>query len=143
MKRPHLLAVSGGPGDFERLWTALREAGMRVGWLEWSLDSPSPQEGPLAAATQAGAARAVEIHADGAVTRKPRRGPPILDDILREQFLGCAVVFVRGSISRRPGSPSVARLEVSGDEWRIVSGAESRRLATAALVARLRSPKIL
>jgi hypothetical protein len=143
MKRPHLLAVAVGPVELGELWVALREAGMRAGWLEWNPASSLPQGGPLAEATATGALRAVEIHADGAIARKPRRGPANLDDVLREQFLGCAVVFVRGPVPTRPEEPTIPKLEPSGAHWRIAAGDESKTLDTAALISRLRSPKAL
>ena len=132
MKRPHLLKVSRGAGSFESLITAAKTEGLRVGWL---LHEATTAPEPLAEAAAQGVLRAVAVGEGGTITVKPVRGKPVLDDLLREHFLGCQLVLVTGELE-------VPRLEPDGDAWVVtLSDGSTRQLTTAQLVARLRKPE--
>ncbi len=66
---------------------------------------------------------------------KPRRGAPVLDDLLREYFLGTAAVLVRGTVE----APRLTSRE--GDQWRVATPEGSLELTTEGLVTRLRRPR--
>jgi hypothetical protein len=69
------------------------------------------------------------------VAARARRGPALLRELLRQQFLGCAAVLVRGEVD----APRLAALD---EGWRVeVADAPPRTLDTAALVAALRQPR--
>jgi len=96
MKPPHLLRVDTGPEPFAPLLTAARAAGLRLGWLDLT-ESPSPPA-TLGHAAAQGAFRAVAAGPERTVIVKPRRGPFVLRDLLREHFRGCQAVLVRGAL---------------------------------------------
>lgn len=126
MKAPALIAVDAGPADFAALFAAARAAGLRLGWLELA---PAPPPQPLEAAAALGALRAVAVGGGRAVTVKPLAGEPVLRDLLREHFLGCAAVLVRGS----GGWP---RLEPAPGGFRLHLSATRRRELDAETAAR-------
>lgn len=133
MKSPALVAVEAGPDAFAPLFEAARRRGERVGWLE--LAPPPPLAGALADAAAAGVLRAVAVGGGRAVTLKPVRGEPVLRDLLREHFLGCAIVLVRG----RGGHP---RLAPAGALFRFEAGpGRARELDADAAVAELLRPR--
>ncbi len=129
MKRPHLLRVERGAGAFAALVEAAREAGLRVGWLD--LESPVSIPEGLAEAAALPVLRAVSARPEATVAVKPRRGAPVLDDLLREHFLGCALVLVHG--------PAEAPLLAPANDAWLLAGA---RLSTPDLVLRLKAPTI-
>lgn len=132
MKRPHLLRVSRGVGSFETLITAAKSEGLRLGWL--LLEATTAPE-PLAEAAGLGVLRAVAVGEGRTVAVKPVSGEPVLDDLLREHFLGCRLVLVAGELE-------LPRLEPDGDGWVVtLSDGSRRQLTTAELVARLRKPR--
>lgn len=149
MKRTHVLRVEDGPEVFEPLLQAVAAAGLRVGWLE--LAEPEPVPPTLARAAGAGALRAVAVGESGSVAVKARRGPAVLTDVLREHFLGCRLVLVRGESGAGEeragglptGLPEAPRLiPVSGGAWRVEGPSRAvRDLSTDDLVARLRRPR--
>jgi len=129
---PHLLRVEEGPQSFAVLIAAAAAAGLRVGWLE--LAAPESIAPGLEAAAAAGAQRAVAAGGSRSVAVKPLRGAPVLRDLLREHFAGCALVLVRGEIT----APVLA---ATAEGWEVRS--ESARLATLAdLIDRLRRPRL-
>lgn len=133
MKRIHLLRVGDEPDAFAPLLAAAAAAGLRVGWLE--LASVAVPDS-LAAALAAGGERAVVVAERVTLVARPRRGPARLRELLRQQFLGCALVLARGEVDAPLLAPG-------GEErWTIrqADGAE-RRLATEELVAALRAPQ--
>ena len=135
MKRPHVLRVEDGPEVFAPLLKALAAEGLRVGWLE--LAEPEPVPTSLAQAARSGALRAVAVGVRGSVALKERKGPAVLSDVLREHFLGCRLVLLRG------GDEQATRLiPTSGGGWRVEppSGA-ARDLSTGELMTRLRRPR--
>ncbi|HXO19763.1 MAG TPA: hypothetical protein VOA87_07545 [Thermoanaerobaculia bacterium] len=138
MREPHVLRVEEGPERFAALFRAASEAGLRVGWLELAAASPLPEG--LATAAALGVLRAVAASGGRSVAVKPLRGEPVLRDLLREHFRGCALVLVQGKIDR-------PRLEADGDAWivRSVSPVDAvegiERFEIAALVAALRKPR--
>jgi hypothetical protein len=133
MKGPHLLRVEGDPRQFASLIEAARSLGLRVGWLD--LDGPSsPVSETLDAAAGLGVLRAVCVGEGRAVAVKPLRGAPVLKDLLREHFQGCALVLVRGELE----APA---LRIEGDAWIVTPpGAASRRYSAEDLAAALRKP---
>ena len=139
MKVPHLLRVSEPPELFASLIEAARAEGLRVGWLE--LDgAASPLPDPLESAAGLGVLRAVTVGAGRMVSVKPMRGAPVLRDLLREHFRGCALVLVRGEVDAPALRPEGVAwvLDVRGFE-----GRAGRAFSTAELLAAFRSPKAL
>ncbi len=133
MKPPHLLRVADAPDRFASLVEAARSLGLRIGWLDLG-GSVSPLPDPLESAAVLGVLRAVAVGEGRTVAVKPLRGAPVLKDLLREHFRGCALVLIRGDV----GAPS---LKAEGDDWRLAPpGAPSRRLTTAQLAESLRKP---
>lgn len=134
--RQHVLNVTQEAAAFASLIAAVRQADARVGWLELAPPSRWPQE--LEAAAAAGALRAVAVGGGNSVAVKPIRGEPVLRDLLREHFRGCALVLVR----HQPGdAPAPPRLEPDGPAWLLhAGGGAPRRLTTAEVVAALRRP---
>ena len=132
MKRIHLLSVAARADAFLELIEALGAEGRRVGWLDLgSAQVPAT----LTAASGAGVLRAVGVDDGVTVAVKPRKGAVVMKDLLREYFVGCSVVLVRGG----EGLP---RLSVAEGGWLLeVPGATARALDTASLVAALRKPR--
>ena len=139
MKRPHLLRVETGAADFAALVDGARVAGIRVGWLDLSEVEPPPG---LESAAALGVLRAVAVGGARTVAVKPRTGPPVLGDLLREHFLGCGLVLVLGDVDApllalsKPESPQPVWTLRFSDET-------ATRWTTRDLVARLRSPRPL
>ncbi|HVF58721.1 MAG TPA: hypothetical protein VNJ70_02755 [Thermoanaerobaculia bacterium] len=132
MKTPHLLRVEEGPERFAALVAAARAEGIRVGWLELAPAGPAPAT--LEAAAALGCLRAVAVGERRAVAVKPIAGPPVLRDLLREHFLGCRVVLVRGELD----APALA---ADGEAWRVApQSSPERTLTTPELLALLRKP---
>lgn len=132
MKAPHLLRVEEAPEAFSSLVEAARADGLRVGWLELSEVAPLPDV--LATAAGLGLLRAVSAGGGRTVAVKPLRGEPVLKDLLREHFLGCALVLVRGAMD----APHLRR---DGESWVIDAPDKAGQpLTTAQLAAKLRSP---
>lgn len=132
MKRVHVLRIEGAAADFVPLARAARDAGLRLGWLELrSVEAPAT----LSAATRAGMLRAVAAGPRETVTVKQRRGGPVLADLLREHFRGCAAVLVDGDVA----APTLCR---SRDGWAIVlPDRRLRHFATGELIGALRRPR--
>jgi len=133
VKSPHLLRVEDAPDRFAPLIEAARALGLRIGWLE--LDAaPEPLSESLASAAGLGVLRAVAVGKGRTVAVKPLRGEPVLRDLLREHFQGCALVLVRGEID----APA---LRIEGDSWIVQPpGAASRSYTVEQLAAALRRP---
>lgn len=112
MKRPHrhVLRVDERAETFAPLFEAAQGAGLRVGWLVLDAVTPPPA---LAVAAELGALRAVAVGAGGQVAVKPMRGAPVLRDVLREHFKGCALVLLTGEVA------GLARLAPAGDGWQV------------------------
>lgn len=163
MKRIHLLRFAGDPGALGPLLEAARSEGLRVGWLEVPGEEPVPVPPRLDAAASAGAFRSVAVGAHRTVAVKRRAGAPALQDLLREHFLGCALVVVRvdrdaagrgdetagaaaaaGPLVRDAGAAldEAPWLKVEGDAFVVEPpGRAGRRLTAAELAARLRKPR--
>lgn len=134
MRSPALLAVDQGPDAFAALFEAAREAGERVGWLDLSEEVASPLPSELASAAELGAMRAVHAGGGRTVVVKPVAGAAVLRDLVREHFLGCTLLLVRGLA----GWP---RLEPDGASFLLRSTSDRhRRLGAAELVAEIRRP---
>jgi hypothetical protein len=110
VKSPALVAVDAAPESFAALFAAAAELGVRIGWLE--LAAPDAAPASLERAAGLGALRAVAAGGGRALALKPLRGEPVLRDLLREHFLGCAVVLVRGSAGYPRLAPSGERLRL-------------------------------
>jgi hypothetical protein len=138
-KPPHLLRVDAGPERFAPLLAAIAAAGLRAGWLE--LRRPEPAAASLEAAAALGARRAVAAGGGRSVAVKPLRGEPVLRDLVREHFPGCALVLVSGAPAAA-GTPPLPALSPDADGWRVAppGGAAARLYDTAGLVAMLRRP---
>jgi hypothetical protein len=133
VKSPHLLRVEEDASRYAPLIEAARTLGLRIGWLELGADfRPVPESLEIAASL--GALRAVSVGEGRTVAVKPLRGQPVLKDLLREHFQGCALVFVRGEVA-------APWLTIREDAW-IVSppGAASRSYTADQLAAALRQP---
>lgn len=144
MSAPHLLRVTEPPERFAVLIEAARAEGLRVGWLDLgdTLESVEPVPEALAAAAGLGVMRAVSAGSGRSVVVKPLRGAPVLRDLLREHFRGCALVLVR--VQAGGGEIDAPELEPAGEEWRMrMRGFADRVQPTAELVASLRSPRKL
>jgi hypothetical protein len=115
---------------------AARAEGLRVGWLD--LDGEvGPVPDVLESAAGLGVLRAVSVGAGRAVSVKPMRGTPVLRDVLREHFRGCALVLVRGEVD----APA---LRSDGEGWMMdMPGFAGQPFTTAELVSAFRSPKAL
>jgi len=132
MKMPHLIRVGCDPSDLAPLIAAAEEGGLRSGWLELG-ENPEPPP-RLAEATTAGVMRAVAAGDERSVTVKARKGHLVVKDLLREHFLGCAVVFVRGEIEAPLLSPE-------GDRWTLrEANGQTHDLDLPALLKRFRRP---
>lgn len=136
MKSPHLLCVEEGPEPFALLVAAARAEGLRIGWLELSEALPLPET--LQTAADQGVLRAVSVGGGRTVAVKPLRGAPVMKDILREHFLGCALVLVRGEVV-------APRLRADGEAWRMAAAggpeqAAEQALTTEQLLGKIRSP---
>jgi hypothetical protein len=137
MKGPHLLRVEDGPDRFAPLIDAARALGLRVGWLDLGM-APAPIPESLETAAGLGVLRAVSVGEGRTVAVKPLRGAPVLKDLLREHFQGCALVLIRGDIRGEITAPA---LGIEEDAWLVTPpGAASRRYATADLALALRKP---
>jgi hypothetical protein len=134
LKSPHLLQVTDPPETFAPLIEAARALGLRVGWLELG-GTAHPVPPALEAAAGLGVLRAVETSDGRSVAVKPMRGAPVLKDLLREHFRGCALVLVHGEVE-------APLLEPGEESWSVrVPGEASRRLATTDLAEALRKPR--
>ncbi len=133
--RRHLLRVERPVVEFEGLIAAMRHEGERVGWLELPHEVADPLPESLLAAADAGVLRAVAAGGGRSVAVKPMRGEPVLRDLLREHFRGCALVLIVGEID-------APLLEPYEDDW-IVRAKEgsARRWMTEKLIAALRKPR--
>jgi hypothetical protein len=134
MRRIHLFRVEAEAAAFAPLLLAASADGLRIGWLELAAPPALPE--PLQAAIEAGGARAVAVAGGWTLAARPLRGAPRLRELLRQQFLGCVAVLVRG-VAEAPV------LAPAGDGAWLVGTAdgEQRRLATEQLVAALRQPR--
>ncbi|HEX4952959.1 MAG TPA: hypothetical protein VF017_06130 [Thermoanaerobaculia bacterium] len=138
MKGPHLVRVEAGPEAFTPLVEAARAEGLRVGWLRLGEGAPAPPD--LAAAAEAGVLRSVGVAPGGEVVAVKRlRGLPVLEDLLREHFHGCALVLVQAGPAPALRDPegrlaAAPQLVPDGEGYRLGEG----RLAAPELAARLR-----
>jgi hypothetical protein len=136
LKSSHLLRVEDAPDRFAPLVEAARTLNLRIGWLDLlDLDAIRPIPASLESAAALGVLRAVAVGEGHSVAVKPMRGAPVLKDLLREHFRGCALVLVRGEVD----APSL-RIEDGG--WIVMppEGA-SRRFGVEELALALRKPR--
>jgi len=125
MTRPHLLVVEEGPERFGPLFAAVREIGLRIGWLDFPAPAPPPPlPADLEAAAGLGALRAVAAGGGRSIAVKPLRGAPVLPDLLREHFRGCALVLVRGEVE----APVLA---AHGEDFQVTLSKDVVRLYSA------------
>lgn len=135
MARAHrLLRVTESAESFASLIETASTAGCRLGWLEVGA-LPQTSLDPVASR---GAARAVALDARGSVAVKRTAGPPVLRDVLREHFLGCAAVLVR-AVGEVPAQVAealegVAELRCDGDGYQLARDGERRTLSRDQLI---------
>lgn len=139
MKVPHLVRVADRPEAFAPLAAALAAAGLRLGWLEWAPPSQLPPA--LTAASELGALRAVAVGGGVLAAVKRLAGPPVLADLVRGHFLGCALVLVAGEDEATCRLPLLSA--EAGGGYRLSAAGGERRWEPAGLAARLRSPRPL
>jgi hypothetical protein len=141
VKAPHLLRVDEDPERFAALLAALAAAGLRAGWLE--LAPPRPAAASLETAVTLGALRAVAAGGGRSLALKRLRGGPVLRDLLREHFLGCALVLVRAAPAAVAPLAPVPTLSPAGDGWRVAppGDAAAQQYDTPGLLAALRRPR--
>ena len=90
----------------------------------------------LERAAAMGCLRAVAAGAGRTVAVKPLSGPPVLRDLLREHFLGCRLVLVRGAADAPLLTPA------AGAAWAVTPTAGAARSYTMdELAAALRKPR--
>ncbi len=127
MKTPALVAVDQAPEAFAALFAAAKAQGIRIGWLDLATVAEPPA--PLVDAVDAGAAKVVSASGGRVMVLKPTKGAAVLRDLLREHFLGCPIVLVRGHAGwprlaievLDAGNAGRARLEFSADRTRRLS----------------------
>ena len=142
MKAPHLVRVEEVPEAFATLVEAVGAAGLRLGWLEWRAPEPLPRS--LTAAAGLGALRAVAVGGGISAAVKPIAGSPVLADLLRQHFLGCALVLIHGQGGRYGETAGLPLLAPAGEEgYRLASAGGDRTFSAEELAARLRSPRPL
>jgi hypothetical protein len=128
--RPHLLRFDGPTENLASLIRAAGESGLRVGWLE--LGETPPVASTLEELASCGVLRAVAVGGGRSIAVKPMRGAPVLKDLLREHFRGCALVLVRGSLQ-------IPLLQAETEAWRVVPpDGQPIRWRTEELLAALR-----
>ncbi len=118
VKIPALVGVNAPAAAFDALFAAAHRRGVRIGWLELETAPSPPPE--LALAADAGAFKSVAVGGQRALSLKPVRGPVVLRDLLREHFLGCGVVLVRGD-ARYP------RLSLADGSYRLAFSVDRER----------------
>lgn len=151
MKRIHLLRHDGPPAALGPLFEAARREGLRVGWLDLGA-AEAPEAGgasggappELETALAEGAFRAGAVAPGRVMAAKALTGPPVLRNLLREHFLGCALVVVRAAegAAAAPELAEVPALEPEAEGFRVtpLDGA-AQVLSADALAARLRRPR--
>jgi len=133
VKTPALVAVEAEPRRFSELFAAARQAGVRIGWLDLKAMPQPPAE--LASAVECGVSRAVAAGGRQVVSLKALRGEPVLRDLLREHFVGFAVVLLRSA----SGWPKL-RPDENGFRLETASG-DDRQLDAAGLLRELCRPR--
>ncbi len=132
MKTPHLLRVEQGAEEYAPLFAAALSLDLRIGWLELGESAFGPVPPSLEAAAGEGVLRAVAVGGGRTVAVKPMKGAPVLRDLLREHFRGCALVLVQGECA------DVPTLSREGEVYRVASGAVVRRFDVVHLAEALR-----
>jgi hypothetical protein len=138
---PHLLRVDDPPERFAPLIEAARALDLRIGWLdvpiEAPIEAPSPLPASLETAARLGVLRAVAVAGNRSVAVKPLKGAPVLRDLLREHFRGCALVLIRGE-----AQSDTATLRALEEGWAVTApGEAARAFTTTALAAALRQAR--
>lgn len=129
MRRPHLLRVADPIESFSALVERACAAGLRVGWL--GLEEP-PMPPVVDAIVATGVSQCVLAGRRQTLTARARRGPPVLEDLLRQHFLGCDVVLVHGQVD-------LPALERGESGWRVTSiEGRQRQLGDDQLLAAFR-----
>jgi hypothetical protein len=129
--------VEESPDRFAPLIEAARALGLRIGWLDLQNGQEPPTvPGDLETAASQGVLRAVAVGGGRTVAVKPLRGAPVLNDLLREHFQGCALVLIRGEVD----APSLRPSESGEHDWEVKTGDRSRSYTSAALAETLRKP---
>ena len=137
---PRALVVEEAAEAFGSLVSAAAAAGTRLGWLDLVARPPTALDSPA----ELGFLRAVAVDERGSVAVKARRGQPVLRDLLREHFVGCAAVLVRvgeatpaALRSALEASPGLRRGERG---WCLEVGGGERELGSEELLSCLGRP---
>ncbi len=152
---PHLLRIEHPIDAYDELIAAARQAGHRVGSLEWLVDAdgacapvadyaPGSLPAGLEAAAERGVLRAVAVVPGRSVAVKPMRGEPVLRDVLREHFRGCRLVLIRAAGNAMPEVPVLEPLTCppTGEPWQLIrEGRPPRSWTLEKLVAALSRPR--
>lgn len=139
-RAPRILVVEEAAQVFAPLVRAATAAGVRLGWLDLS-ERPAT---PLDSTAELGFLRAVAVDDRGSVAVKGRRGTPVLRDLLREHFVGCAAVLVRigpgPPLDLRDDLESSARLAPGERGWRLSFSGREQELDADPLLRALGRP---
>ncbi len=129
MKHIHVLRTTGDAADFRALFASSSALGVRVGWLDLDTEAGPPPQ--LEEVAELGVFRVVGVTAKRVVTVKPMHGATVLKDLLREYFVGCRLVVIRGELDAPEllAIPSGYRVRFEdGDEKDFSSDALARAL---------------
>ncbi len=131
MKGKRCLRTEAAIEELAPLIERARADGLRIGWLALEEPTVPPQVGSV---LEAGATRCVVAGARRTLAAQTRHGGAVFDDLLRQHFLGCDVVLVRGEIE-------LPALQRQGAEWCVVQlDGRSTRLDLEQMVAWLQRP---
>ncbi len=134
MKKPHLLKVDDPIGRFAPLFERADERAMRLGWLE--LDEPALSG--LELGGEGDPFKQVVVGRRRTLAVKRRRGDARLDDLIREHFLGCALLLLRvGAGGQDLDEVDAPELRPTAAGWRVSRGERGVELDSDALLDRL------
>jgi hypothetical protein len=123
--------------EFAPLFAAVRQAGLKAGFLEWRPDqaaAPFDPADPLTQAAGLEALRAVRVDAGPTRVLKPHRGKLVLQDVLAEHFRGAALVLIAGAVD-------APLLKPFGESFQVEKAGATFTLTCTALVALLHKPR--
>jgi len=109
VKMPRIILVEGTLNQHAEMVEREAKAGNRVGWLDMAADETNDNN--CAGAKRVDIFRAVEVGSRTTLAYKPRHGPAVLKDLIREYFLGCSVVLVRAAAGSENGDTEASSME--------------------------------
>jgi hypothetical protein len=137
MPKTHLLRIDRPLLEFAALLAAVRQAGLKAGYLEWRPEGEPQAVDPadtIAAAAQLDLLRAVRVDRGPTRVLKPHRGKLLLVDVLKEHFRGASLVLVDGAVD----APLLRPLDGS---FQVESIDAAHLYTCSALVAALSKPR--